>query len=79
MALPEDKYRIAITLGKDLLARLDAYCDRTGMTRSNYICFAVAQQLDAQERVTNTTLDAIKQIFEGVMLDEDKLAALMAE
>ena len=64
MAVPEDKTRIAITLGKALLARLDAYCDRTGMTRSGYIAYALAHQLDAETQVTDSVNDAIGKLFQ---------------
>ena len=63
MAVPEDKARIAITLGKSLLARLDAYCDRTGMTRSGYIAYALAHQLDAETQVYDTVNDSISRLF----------------
>lgn len=63
MAVPEDKARIAITLGKPLLARLDEYCERTGMTRSGYIAYVLAHQLDTETQVTDYVNDAIGKMF----------------
>ena len=63
MAIPEDKTRVGITMGNELLARLDAYCDRTGMTRSGYIAYAVAHQLDAETQVYDTVNDSISRLF----------------
>lgn len=68
--IPENKARIAITLGKELLARLDEYCDRTGMTRSAYISYAVAHQLDAESRMMDYTQGAIAKLFQQVAEQE---------
>lgn len=76
MAIPEDKTRVGITMGNDLLARLDAYCERTGMTRSGYIAYAVAHQLDAETQAYDAVNDSISRLFgslaerEGLNLQE---------
>lgn len=63
MAIPEDKARVAITLGKPLLARLDAYCERTGMTRSAYVTYALAHQLDTENQTMDYLQNAIGTMF----------------
>ena len=78
MAIAEDKARVAITLGKGVLARLDAYCERSGMSRSQYISYAVAHQLDTETQVTDYLNGAIGELLqqlasqEGVSLDDFK-------
>lgn len=64
MAIAEDKARIAITLGKGVLSRLDDYCKRTGMSRSQYISYCVAHQLDSETQVMDYVNDAIGQAFQ---------------
>ena len=70
MAIPEDKTRVGITMGNDLLARLDAYCDRTGMTRSGYIAYAVAHQLDTETQTMDYVQGAIGKIFQQLAASE---------
>lgn len=70
MAIPEDKTRVGITMGNGLLARLDAYCERTGMTRSGYIAYAVAHQLDAENQTMDYMQGAISHMFQQLAKDE---------
>lgn len=70
MAIAEDKARIAITLGRGVLERLDAYCKRSGMSRSQYISYAVAHQLDAETQVVGYVNDAIGQMFQKLAAQE---------
>jgi metal-responsive CopG/Arc/MetJ family transcriptional regulator len=70
MAIAEDKARIAITLGKGVLERLDAYCKRSGMSRSQYISYAVAHQLDTETQVVDYVNGAIGQMFQQLAQQE---------
>lgn len=63
MAVAEDKTRIAITIGKGVLERLDEYCRRTGMSRSQYIAYCVAHQLDSETQVMDYVKVAVGQAF----------------
>ena len=78
MAIAENKTRVAITIDKGVLERLDAYCARSGMSRSQYISYCVAHQLEAEERVTSGVMDMAREILtsmaEGLKVDEEKLA-----
>ena len=61
MAISENKTRIQITLGNDVLAMLDDYCEKTGMSRSAYIAFVISQQLYNTNRVFDITEKAIQE------------------
>lgn len=51
--MKDARTRVTITVGNGLLSRIDEYCDRTGLTRSGFIQFVCAQQLDNIERANN--------------------------
>lgn len=63
MAIPEDKARVAITMSREVLDRLDNYCRRSGMTRSGYVNWVVAHQLDVEEQMVSATQSAMQQIL----------------
>jgi metal-responsive CopG/Arc/MetJ family transcriptional regulator len=77
MAIAENKTRVAITIDKGVLERLDAYCARSGMSRSQYISYCVAHQLEAEERVTSGVMDMAREILtsmaEGLKAEEGKM------
>lgn len=77
MAVADSKTRIAITIDKGVLDRLDAYCKRSGMSRSQYISYCVAHQLEVEDRMTNGVMDMARELFssiaEGMQVDEEKL------
>ena len=68
MAISSDKTRISVTIGNDLLENLDAYCKRTGLTRSAYISYVVASSLDASSqlvsRVASIASDKLTDVVE---------------
>lgn len=77
MAIADNKARITITLGKGVLDRLDAYCERSGMSRSQYISYCVAHQLDTENQAMDTVMGAVSDYFAkvtaGMEVDEEKL------
>lgn len=70
MAIPEDKMRVGITLSKALVARLDAYCERTGMTRSAFISYALSHQLDTEAQAMSYVQSAIGELFQQLAQKE---------
>lgn len=60
--IDENKTRITITIGKEVLEKLEKYCIRLGITKSAYIAYIVATTLDTQEQlmqgVTSGMVDA---------------------
>lgn len=81
MAVADTKTRIAITIDKAVLDRLDAYCKSSGMSRSQYISYCVAHQLEAEDRMTNGVLEAAREMFADMVnrleLDEEKLKGVL--
>lgn len=77
MAVADSKTRIAITIDKAVLDRLDAYCKRSGMSRSQYISYCVAHQLEVEDRMTNGVMDMARELLAsmtaGIQVDEEKL------
>lgn len=63
MALPEGKTRVQITLGDELLAKMDEFCAQSGLSRSAYIATLVSNDLWAKTSV----MDAAKQILQVQM------------
>jgi metal-responsive CopG/Arc/MetJ family transcriptional regulator len=53
------KSRIQVTISPELLARLDAYCKRIGVSRSAYIQIVLGQNLDGLERMYANVSDGI--------------------
>ena len=53
------KSRIQVTISPELLARLDAYCKRIGVSRSAYIQIFLGQNLDGLERMYANVSDGI--------------------
>lgn len=45
MAVSNDKIRVQVSFKKDILEWLDNYCDSVGITRSNFVSYAVAMEL----------------------------------
>lgn len=78
MAIADSKSRVAITIDKGVLERLDAYCKRSGMTRSQYISYCVAHQLEVEDRMTSGVMDMARELMKGMtagmQLDEEKLS-----
>lgn len=72
MAIAKDKSRIAITLGTGVLERLDAYCKRTGMSRSQYISYVVAHQLDAETQTLEYVQGAVGELFQRLSPDSSE-------
>lgn len=60
MAIADTKSRVAITIDKGVLERLDAYCKRSGMSRSQYISYCVAHTLDLEQQALNGTIDVLR-------------------
>lgn len=60
MAIADTKARVAITIDKRVLDRLDAYCERAGMSRSQYISYCVAHTLDLEEQALRGTMDVLR-------------------
>lgn len=58
MSTAKGKSRIQITLSDTLIARLDDYCKRTGMTRSAFITYVIGSALDASEALLSSTAQA---------------------
>lgn len=77
MAIADSKSRIAITLDKGVLERLDAYCKRSGMSRSQYISYCVAHQLEVEDRMANGMIDVARELLAGVSLDAEKLNGVL--
>lgn len=63
MAVADSKTRVAITIDRAVLDRLDAYCKRSGMSRSQYISYCVAHQLEVEERMTNGVIDLVRDVL----------------
>ena len=60
--MSETKKRVQITFGKDLLKRMDAFCARTGMTRSAYVAYVVGTNLDQYEALTDAAASGVKEL-----------------
>lgn len=77
MAIADSKMRVAITIDKGVLERLDEYCKRSGMSRSQYISYCVAHQLEVEERMTSGVMDMARELLSsmagGMQVDEEKL------
>lgn len=57
------KTRVQISLSNELLERMDEYCERLGVTRSNYVAMLVAQNLDTMTRMMDAMPDAINELI----------------
>jgi len=83
MAIAESKTRVAITIDNGVLERLDAYCKRSGMSRSQYISYCVAHQLDvetqAMSNLTGVMRDVLAGVADGAQLDMDAVSKLLAQ
>lgn len=63
--------RINSTIPIDLVERMDAYCEKSGLNRSRLITVSVKQYLDAQALLPNVT-DALKT-FSKLANDVDRI------
>lgn len=50
MAVADGKTRVQITFSNVLLGRLDEYCERMGLSRSAFVTWAVAMNLDTYQK-----------------------------
>lgn len=62
MAVAEGKTRVQVTFGNEVLAKLDDFCKRTGMTRSSYITYIVATSLDQYENLSNAAYEGLREL-----------------
>ena len=65
----EGKKRVQITLGDELLEKLDEFCSHTGMSRSAFIASCVAERLDTQRRVYEMLSKSLSGIIDRSMDD----------
>ena len=63
MAKGEKKVRVNITMDEGVLERLDAQCDRMGMSRSAYITYVVASSLDSSNQLLSGLTETMAGIF----------------
>lgn len=57
--MTEERQRIQMTISPRLLTRIDAYCDRIGVSRSAWIQTVLAERLDSID-AQRTSTDAIQ-------------------
>lgn len=69
MPISEHKTRIAITVDDVLLAKMDAYIDKTRQTRSQYICGLVGRELATQETLLDGVMGALQQVLNQLTAD----------
>lgn len=62
MALVDGRKRIQITLGEKTLENLEAYCERSGMSRSSYIEYVIASSLDTATEMKRNIEAAMTQV-----------------
>jgi hypothetical protein len=67
--ISEHKTRIAITVDDVLLAKMDAYINKTRQTRSQYICGLVGRELATQETVLEGVMGALQQVLNQLTAD----------
>ena len=67
--ISEHKTRIAITVDDVLLAKMDAYINKTRQTRSQYICWLVGRELATQETVLEGVMGALQQVLNQLTAD----------
>ena len=60
--ISENKTRVQVTLGNELLGKLDEFCRRTGMTRSSYISYIVATSLDQYDKMSRAAAEGVQQL-----------------
>lgn len=63
MAVSEKKKRVQITFGEDMLSRIDAYCEKTGLSRSAFVCASVAAQLYGSDLLLERAASAVEETF----------------
>lgn len=57
--MAEERQRIQMTISPRLLARIDAYCVRIGVSRSAWVQTVLAERLDEID-ARRTSIDAIQ-------------------
>ena len=58
------KTRLQISLSNELLEKMDAYCKRLGVSRSNYVSMLVAQNLDTMSRMMELMPEALNELVQ---------------
>lgn len=61
----DGKKRVQVTFSDKVLQRLDAFCETTGMTKSAYISYVVATNLDQYERMTSAACMSIENLAQN--------------
>lgn len=70
MAVKEGRTRIQVTFGDEVLRKLDAFCDRTGMTRSSYITYIVGTSLEQYENLSKAAIEGVQSASIKAMEDK---------
>lgn len=60
MTVKEGRTRVQVTFGDEVLARLDSFCERTGMSRSSYITYIIATSLEQYENLSKAAIEGIQ-------------------
>lgn len=58
--------RITISPKKNVLAKIDEYAEKMGMSRSDVVCFMVMQGIESYETVKNLPADVMMKLAESI-------------
>lgn len=72
MTVKDGRTRVQVTFGDEVLRRLDAFCDRTGMTRSSYITYIVGTSLEQYENLSKAAIQGVQSASLKAMNEKDK-------
>lgn len=50
MAVAQDKERIYVTVSKDMLKRIDHYCNSMGLSRSAFCAYSIGQTVMSMDK-----------------------------
>ena len=70
MAVSEDKTRVQIAFPKPLLAKMDAYCQEAGLSRTSYVSMLVAKDLDDTDKFVVEFKKQLEDIIEKMGIEE---------
>lgn len=76
--IPEGKTRVIVTLDDDLIARIDAWCERNGMTRSGFFTYVGEVAFSADSTISDVLRNTFVKQAIKLAIDEEVNARLAA-
>lgn len=72
MAINDGKRRFQVTFSDELYAKVDAYCNEAGITKSAYLSLLAAKDLEDSERFLVEFKNELQEVISKLAIESSK-------